>query len=123
MTWPSLRTNWVVATPTLAVCGAIGLPTSAPSEFSDGNSSSGACSRVATVYWKWPNNALDDVLLPDSATATQPRIGEMTTNQVPRLENPLAIELPMPLNVNTAARPKISGPTSSAPHIWRSVLL
>src|SRR6478752_6210235 len=42
MTWPSLRTNRVVDTPALAVCGATGLPTSAPSEFSDGNSSSGA---------------------------------------------------------------------------------
>ena len=34
MTSPSLRTNLLVDTPTLAVCGAIGLPISAPTEFS-----------------------------------------------------------------------------------------
>src|SRR6266566_3984936 len=96
MTWPSLRTNRVVATPTLAVCGAIGLPTSAPSEFSDGNNSTGACRSFATEYWKWPNTALDDVLLPDSATAIQPRMGEITTNHVPSREKPLAIELARP---------------------------
>ena len=51
ITCPSLRTNFVVATPTLAVCGATGLPTSAPTEFSDGKMSSGACSSLATDSW------------------------------------------------------------------------
>jgi hypothetical protein len=39
ITSPSLRTNLLVETPTLAVCGAIGLPISAPTEFKVGSSS------------------------------------------------------------------------------------
>src|SRR5882757_4090163 len=96
MTSPSLRTMDVVATPTLAVCGATGLPTSAPTEFSDGNSSGGAPSSLATESWKAPNTALDEVLLPDRATAIHPSIGASTTNTGPILENPLAMELAMP---------------------------
>ena len=36
------------------------------------------------------------MLLPESATAIQPRIGESTTKAVPTLEKPLAIEFAMP---------------------------
>jgi hypothetical protein len=41
ITSPSLRTNLLVDTPTLAVCGAIGLPISAPTELNVGSSSGG----------------------------------------------------------------------------------
>src|SRR5262249_26646056 len=41
ITSPSLRTNLLVDTPTLAVCGAIGLPISAPTELMVGSSSGG----------------------------------------------------------------------------------
>src|ERR1700753_4001670 len=90
MTSPSLRTKRVVATPTLAVCGAIALPTSAPTELSDGNSSNGAPSSCATDNWNEPNTALDEVLLPDRATAIHPSTGESTTKKVPSSEKPLA---------------------------------
>src|SRR5882757_2930711 len=96
MTSPSLRTMDVVATPTLAVCGATGLPTSAPAEFSAGNSSTGAPSSFPTVSWNAPNTAFDEVLLPDSATAIQPSTGDSTTKTGPILANPWAIELAMP---------------------------
>src|SRR5437879_2227472 len=96
ITSPSLRTIEVVATPTLAVWGATGLPTSAPTEFSDGNSSGGAPSSFATDSWNAPNTALDEVLLPDRATAIQPSTGASTTNTGPILEKPFAIELAMP---------------------------
>src|SRR5919205_366266 len=83
MTSPSLRTIDVVATPTLAVCGATGLPTSAPTEFSDGKRRVGALSRRATVSWKAPKTAFEAVLLPDSAAAIQPRIDAMKMNALP----------------------------------------
>src|ERR1700730_5171002 len=41
ITCPSLLTSLLVETPTLAVCGAIGLPTSAPTELIDGSISTG----------------------------------------------------------------------------------
>src|SRR5207248_241730 len=49
MTSPSLRTKRVVETPTLAVCGATGLPTSAPTEFRDGSKSAGILSNPPAV--------------------------------------------------------------------------
>jgi hypothetical protein len=66
------------------------LPVSAPVELSEGSSSNGICSRVPTERWKPPNSALVEVLLPDSATPIQPRIGASTTNQVPTREKPYA---------------------------------
>src|SRR5690349_24031126 len=86
ITSPSFRTYPVVATPTLAVCGAIGLPTSAPTEFNDGASNGGKPSRLPTIAWNAPNMALVDVLLPESATPIQPRIGATTINHTPSFE-------------------------------------
>jgi len=48
ITSPSLRTNLLVETPTLAVCGAMGLPISAPMELSVGSSSGGMPSWTPT---------------------------------------------------------------------------
>ena len=96
MIWPSSRTNRLVETPTLAVCGAIGLPISAPTEFSDGSSSGGKPSSLPTSTWNAPNIALVEVLLPDSATPIQPRIGATTMNHHPSCEKPLASEAAIP---------------------------
>src|SRR5215475_1074729 len=96
MTWPSLRTNLLVDTPTLVVCGATGLPTSAPTEFSDGNRNAGAPSSLPTESWNAPKTVLAEVLLPDRATAIQPRIGASTMNAVPTLEKPDAMEFAIP---------------------------
>src|SRR6478752_839220 len=90
MTSPSLRTKRLVETPTLAVCGAIGLPTSAPTEFTDGSSSGGRFSRRPVTACTGPNIALVDVLLPDSATPTQPRIGASATKRTPTFEQQYA---------------------------------
>src|SRR5438105_13642351 len=100
MTSPSLRTNRLVDTPTAAVCGAIGFPTSAPTELNDGSSSGGRFSSRPVTICTGPNIAFVDVLLPDSATPTQPRIGAKTMNQSPTFEQPYAIELAMPLDPN-----------------------
>src|SRR5579875_1959069 len=105
MTSPSLRTKRVVATPTLAVCGATGLPTSAPTELSDGNSSTGAPRIFATEYWNWPKTAFVEVFEPDSATPIQPSSGASTMNTPPTFEKPFAIELAIPEKLNTYARP------------------
>src|ERR1700760_3239368 len=96
MTWPSLRTNWLVDTPTLAVWGATGLPISAPTELSDGRISGGMFSSPPSEYWNPPNRALAEVLLPDRATPIQPRMGERTMNAVPTRENPWASVLAIP---------------------------
>src|ERR1700681_2206152 len=45
ITSPSLRTKRLVDTPTLAVCGAIGFPTSAPTELNDGRDRGGRVSK------------------------------------------------------------------------------
>ena len=78
MTSPSLRTNSLVETPTLAVCGAIGLPISAPTELSVGNSINGMPSNCPTKAWNLPNMALVEVLLPESATPMKPSSGATT---------------------------------------------
>ena len=75
MTWPSLRTSLLVETPTLAVCGAIGLPTSDPTELKEGNIKTGRCSNLPVIACTGPNIAFVDVLLPESATPIQPRTG------------------------------------------------
>src|SRR5579863_10105984 len=90
ITSPSLRTNLLVDTPTLAVCGAIGLPISAPTELSVGNNSGGIPSWTPTKAWNLPNIALVEVFEPDSATPMKPRIGETMMKAVPNEENPLA---------------------------------
>src|ERR1700675_2417605 len=89
MTSPSLRTNLLVETPTLAVCGAIGLPISAPTEFNVGSNSAGNPSCTPTSAWNLPNIALVDVLEPDRATPIKPSIGATMMNQGPRYEKPL----------------------------------
>src|SRR3954462_7349722 len=63
ITSPSLRTNRLVETPTAAVCGAIGLPTSAPTELNDGKSSSGRFSSCPVTICTGPNIAFVQVLL------------------------------------------------------------
>ena len=98
MTWPSLRTNLLVETPTLAVCGAIGFPTSAPTELNDGSSSTGRFSSRPVTACTGPNMALVEVLLPESATPIQPRIGARTTKKTPIFESPYASEFAMPVN-------------------------
>src|SRR5271166_5070093 len=101
ITAPSLRTNLVVDTPTLAVRGATGLPISAPTEFNVGSSSNGKPSSLPTEAWNAPNIALVEVLLPDSATPIQPSIGATMMNHGPIVEKPLASELAMPEKLNT----------------------
>src|SRR5437870_12346302 len=108
MTSPSLRTNRLVDTPTLAVCGAMGLPTSAPTELNEGSISGGRFNSRPVIICTGPNMALVDVLLPDSATPTQPRIGARTTKKGPTFEQPYASEFAMPLNTNAAARDRKS---------------
>lgn len=88
ITSPSLRTNLLVETPTLAVCGAMGLPTSAPTEFSEGSRRAGILSSRPVTACTGPNMALVDVLLPESATPIQPRIGARATKTTPVLESP-----------------------------------
>src|ERR1700732_4462286 len=69
ITCPSLRTSLLVETPTLAVCGAIGLPTSEPTELKVGKSKTGRCSNLPVIICTGPNIAFVDVLLPESAHA------------------------------------------------------
>src|SRR5579872_4882865 len=101
MTWPSFRTKRLVDTPTLAVCGAIGLPISAPTELRVGKRSMGKPRSRPTEAWNAPNMALVEVLLPESATPIHPRIGATTRNHGPMVEKPLASELAMPEKLNT----------------------
>src|ERR1039457_3783489 len=97
MTWPSLRTSLLVETPTLAVCGAIGLPTSDPTELKEGNIKTGRCSNLQVIACTRPNMAFVEVLLPESATPTHPRTGAKTTKNTPILESPKASEFAMPV--------------------------
>src|ERR1700756_520800 len=122
MTWPSLRTKRVVDTPTLAVCGATGLPISAPTELTVGSSRGGNPRICPTSAWNLPNIALVDVLLPDSATPMKPRIGATTMKAVPSEENAFASEAAIPEKLYTNASPKMNTPTSRAPHICDQVL-
>src|ERR1700692_4504541 len=117
ITSPSLRTNSLVDTPTLAGCGAIGLPISAPTEFKVGNSISGKPSSCPTNAWNLPNMALVEVLLPDRATPMKPR------KCGPGAEKALASEPAMPEKLKTKARPKMNTPTKQAPHICDQVFL
>src|SRR5437016_6025013 len=82
MTSPSLRTNLLVDTPTLAVCGAIGLPISAPTEFRVGSSSGGMPSCAPTSAWNLPNMALVEVFEPERATPMKPSTGATMKNAV-----------------------------------------
>src|SRR5438046_5588377 len=111
ITSPSFRTYLLVATPTLAVCGATGLPTSAPTELSVGSSSAGTPSNLPTIAWKAPNMALVDVLLPESATPIHPRIGAMRMYQRPTFEKAYAREPAMPESLKTYETPKMNTPT------------
>src|SRR3984885_14305118 len=123
ITSPSLRTNSLVDTPTLAVCGAIGLPISAPTEFRVGNSINGKPSNCPTSAWNLPNMALVEVLLPDNATPMKPRIGATTMKYGPSAEKALASDPAMPEKLKTKARPKMKTPTRQAPHICDQVFL
>src|SRR5579864_9224154 len=96
ITWPSSRTNLEVETPTLAVCGATGLPTSAPTEFNEGNNSTGKPSSLPTCTCTRPNKLLVDVLLPESATPIQPRMGASRMKAEPTFEKPKASDAPIP---------------------------
>src|SRR6478609_9174809 len=105
MTSPSLRTKRLVETPTLAVCGAIGLPISAPTELRVGSSSGGIPSCTPTSAWNLPNMALVEVFEPDSATPMKPSIGATMMKAAPRLALP-------PMNgakLNTAVTLPFSG--------------
>src|SRR5437588_8422896 len=101
ITWPSLRTKRLVETPTLAVCGAIGFPTSAPTEFIEGNRRTGRCNSLPVTACTGPNIALVEVLLPDSATPIQPRMGAIATNSQPTFDRPYPSEVAMPVNTKT----------------------
>src|SRR5579885_1814110 len=96
ITSPSLRTKRLVDTPTLAVCGATGLPISAPTELTVGSSTGAQPKRLPTESWKAPNIALVDVFDPDRATPIQPRIGATMMNQAPIFEKPKARDAAMP---------------------------
>src|ERR1700731_451372 len=123
ITSPSLRTNSLVDTPALGVCGPIGLPISAPTELRVGNSISGKPSNWPTSAWNLPNMALVEVLLPDNATPMKPRIGATTMKYGPSAEKALASDPAMPEKLKTKARPKMNTPTRQAPHICDHVLL
>src|SRR3954468_5854531 len=101
ITSPSLAPNLDGGTPTLAVCGAMGLPISAPTELNVGNSSGGMPSCTPTSAWNLPNIAFVDVLEPDSATPMKPRIGATMMNAVPIDEKPFASDDAMPEKLNT----------------------
>src|SRR5258707_14704019 len=90
ITWPSLRTNLHVETPTLAVWGAIGFPTSAPTELSDGNNRTGRFSNFPVMACTGPNMAFVDAFLPARATPIHPRKGARTTKNGPIFERPKA---------------------------------
>src|SRR5262249_21964853 len=107
ITAPSFRTYFVVDTPTLAVCGATGLPISTPTQMSVGNSNGGNPRSCPTSAWNLPNIALVEVLLPDSATPIQPRIGATRMNATPILENALANDAAM------AAGPEVQSRTAA----------
>ena len=92
------RTNRLVDTPRLAVCGATGLPTSDSTEFSVGKRRGGKPSTFPTATWNAPNMAFVEVLLPESATPIQPMMGATMMNQGPILENPYASDPAMPEN-------------------------
>src|ERR1700740_3511674 len=96
MTSPSLRTNLLVETPTLAVCGATGLPISGPTELRDGIREVGMPSCAPTSAWNLPNIVFVEVFEPESATPMNPRIGQTTMKAVPRPEKPLASEAAIP---------------------------
>src|ERR1019366_9373311 len=121
ITWPSLRTNWQVETPTLAVWGEIGFPASAPTELNVGKIRTGRFSNLPVMAWTGPNMAFVAALLPERATPIQPRMGASTTKNNPILESPKASELAMPVKTKTYARPKMKKATSNAPHICRNV--
>src|ERR1700687_1414667 len=97
ITWPSLRTSLLVETPALAVCGAIGLPTSDPTELKEGNIKTGRCSNLPVIACTGPNIAFVEVLLPERPTPTQPRTGANTTKNSPILESPKASEFAIPV--------------------------
>src|ERR1700719_400591 len=92
MTSPSLRTNLLVDTPTLAVCGALVLPISAPTEFRVVSSSGGMPSCTPTSAWNLPNMALVEVFEPERATPMKPSTGATMMKAVPMLEKPFASE-------------------------------
>src|SRR5215475_15972931 len=81
------------------------------------------CSRPPTAYWKPPNSAFVEVLLPDSATPIQPRSGASRMNHVPTRENPKASVLAIPEKLKTVASPKMIGATSRAPHVCEKLRL
>ena len=97
ITCPSLRTSLLVETPTLAVCGAIGLPTSEPTELKVGKSRTGRCSNLPVIACTGPNIAFVEVLLPERATPIHPRTGASTTKNNPILESPNASEFAIPV--------------------------
>src|SRR5256885_3137408 len=88
ITWPSLRTYLEVETPTLAVCGATGLPTSAPTEPNEGSNRTGKPSNLPTWTCTRPNKLLAEVLLPESATPIHPRMGASRIKAGPIFEKP-----------------------------------
>src|SRR5262249_15924930 len=122
MTSPSLRTNSLVETPTLAVCGAIGLPISAPTELSVGKSIAGIPSNCPTKAWNFPNMALVEVLLPESATPMKPSSGATMMKNGPISENALASDPAIPEKLKTEASRKIKTATRIGPQIWDQVV-
>lgn len=79
------------------------------------------CNRPPTEYWKPPNSAFVEVLLPDRATPMKPMTGARMRNAGPIWAKPCASVFAMPEKLNTVASPKITGVTISAPHIWAKV--
>lgn len=95
-TMPSLLTYGVVDTPTLTVCGATGLPNSAPTELLAGNNGTGKPNNLPTVACNAPNNVLEAVLLPDRAAPMKPKKGDIMINTSPTNELAYANEYAMP---------------------------
>src|SRR5580704_16445113 len=88
ITCPSLRTNLLVETPTLAVCGAIGFPTSAPTELKEGSNRTGKFNSLPVTACTGPNIAFVEELLPERATPIQPKTGANTTKNTPIFDRP-----------------------------------
>src|SRR5262245_4907944 len=84
MTSPSLRTKRVVETPTLAVCGAIGFPISAPTELTVGISSGGGNNtRIATILLIEPDSASNGrPVTAASATTRSPATPSLALRQI-----------------------------------------
>jgi hypothetical protein len=91
-----LRTNLVVDTPTLAVCGATGFADLGTDRVEGRQQQRRKPKNLAHQRLELAEHGIVEVLLPDRATPIHPRIGATRMKATPILENPLASEAAMP---------------------------